>query len=45
MPASSVVTLGLVQWILGRWGRRMGTQERQTSPQTVRGATHGEAVS
>jgi Cu2+-exporting ATPase len=45
MPASSVVTLGLVQWILGRWGRRMGTQERQTSPQTVRGATHGAAVS
>lgn len=44
MPASSLVTLGLVQWVLGRWGRRMDTQERETSPQTLRGATHGMAV-
>jgi Cu2+-exporting ATPase len=45
MPASSVVTLALVQFILGYWGRQMRTQDKETDTQTVRGAKGAFGVS
>ncbi|RBP46468.1 Cu2+-exporting ATPase [Roseimicrobium gellanilyticum] len=45
MPASSVVTLGIAQLMLGQWGRKMKGQDRKTDPQTVRGANGEVALS
>ena len=43
MPASSVVTLGLVQAVLGRGQRGLAAQKRAARPQAVRGG-RSEAV-